>query len=31
VAAKGNTRFKYAKVKPISNYQTNQLDTRRQK
>jgi len=30
-AAKGNTRFKYAKLKPISNYQANQLDTLRQK
>jgi len=30
-AAKGNTRFKYAKLKPISNYQASQLDTRRQK
>jgi hypothetical protein len=30
-AAKGNARFKYAKVKPISNCQANQLDTLRQK
>ena len=30
-AAKGNTRFKYAKLKPISIYQAIQLDTRRQK
>ena len=30
-AAKGNPRFKYAKLKPISNYQANQLDTLRQK
>jgi hypothetical protein len=30
-AAKGNPRFKYAKLKPISNYQINQLDTLRQK
>jgi hypothetical protein len=29
--ANGNTRFKYAKVKPISSYQANQLDTQRQK
>jgi hypothetical protein len=31
VTAKGSTRFKYAKLKPISNYQANQLDTLRQK
>jgi hypothetical protein len=30
-AAKGNTRFKYAELKSISNYQLNQLDTLRQK
>jgi hypothetical protein len=30
-AAKSNTHFKYAKLKPISNYQINQLDTLRQK
>jgi hypothetical protein len=30
-AAKGNTRFKYAKLKSISDYQLNQLDTLRQK
>jgi hypothetical protein len=28
--AKGNTRFKYAKVKPISNCQAIPLDTLRQ-
>ncbi len=28
---KGSTRFRYARLKPISNYQANQLDTRRQK
>jgi hypothetical protein len=30
-AAKGNTHFKYARLKPISNYQASGLDTRRQK
>ena len=30
-AAKGNTRFKYARLKPISNYQASGLDTLRQK
>ncbi len=30
-AAKGNTRFKYARLKPISNYQSSGLDTLRQK
>ena len=30
-AAKGNPRFKYARLKPISNYQASGLDTRRQK
>jgi hypothetical protein len=30
-AAKGNARFKYAKLRPISIYQANQLDTLRQK
>jgi hypothetical protein len=30
-AAKGNPRFKYSRLKPISNYQANGLDTQRQK